>query len=535
MPTLNWLIRESKLNNLRLITGENHILQEISSVNVLDNPDVLKWFKKDELVLTTGFPFKDNSDKQQRQMIRDLKQIGCTALAIKTKRYFSRIPSAIIEEAETLDFPIIELPYFYSFSEISRIVFQQIFSEQYSQTQREQKFLLHFIRQILNHENISFLLQQIARFFALPVLLININYEPVQIAFPFKTFNLNSDELKELSGSISLQLLENNPHISCKINDQLFFIQKISLSNQAGYLGFLHTQENFSSLPISSDFLQNILQLLTFACTQNDSLRTGYDNGSMFFLHFLISNRQNNIEEIKQLCTFYGFDYRKKWICLTLSLQNIADNNKNKFTALLQNSIEKLPTKSSKLFTCHNANLFCIYFLFAPEKHSLQSLHEVQSFALALQKKLSDKNQSVFMGISACHKKIAHIRHAFKESLQALHHQQQKNLFMPGSHLHQLPLHLLGNTRQNVSELLLYNVLQPLLAFDKENHTELIHTLKIYFSCNYNATLAAKTLYLHRNTMLKRLDKIKEILQTDFTNADENALIYLSFSALELQ
>ena len=106
---------------------------------------------------------------------------------------------------------------------------------------------------------------------------------------------------------------------------------------------------------------------------------------------------------------------------------------------------------------------------------------------------------------------------------------------MPGSYLHQLPLHLLGNTRQNVSELLLYNVLQPLLAFDKENHTELIHTLKIYFSCNYNATLAAKTLYLHRNTMLKRLDKIKEILQTDFTNADENALIYLSFSALELQ
>ena len=42
MPTLNWLIQESSLNNLRLITGENHILKEIKSVNVLDNPDVLK-------------------------------------------------------------------------------------------------------------------------------------------------------------------------------------------------------------------------------------------------------------------------------------------------------------------------------------------------------------------------------------------------------------------------------------------------------------------------------------------------------------
>ena len=29
MPTLNWLIQESSLNNLRLITGENHILKEI--------------------------------------------------------------------------------------------------------------------------------------------------------------------------------------------------------------------------------------------------------------------------------------------------------------------------------------------------------------------------------------------------------------------------------------------------------------------------------------------------------------------------
>lgn len=86
MPTLNWLIQESNLNNIRLITGENHILQEIKSVNVLDNPDVLKWFKQNELVLTTGYCFKDNPTLQ-RQMIKDMCEIGCAALAIKTKRF----------------------------------------------------------------------------------------------------------------------------------------------------------------------------------------------------------------------------------------------------------------------------------------------------------------------------------------------------------------------------------------------------------------------------------------------------------------
>lgn len=97
--------------------------------------------------------------------------------------------------------------------------------------------------------------------------------------------------------------------------------------------------------------------------------------------------------------------------------------------------------------------------------------------------------------------------------------------------MHQIPLHLLN---QSSSNLLIHNILQPLLDFDYQNNTELVHTLKIYFSCNYNASQAAKILYLHRNTMLNRLEKIKEILQTDFNNSNENILIYLSLSALEV-
>ena len=106
MPTLNWLIQDSNLNNLRLITGENHILQEIRSVNVLDNPDVLKWFKQDELILTTGYCFKDRSSLQ-RQMIKDMHDIGCTALAIKTKRFFRQIPELFSTKPSVSTFPLL--------------------------------------------------------------------------------------------------------------------------------------------------------------------------------------------------------------------------------------------------------------------------------------------------------------------------------------------------------------------------------------------------------------------------------------------
>ena len=237
MPTLNWLIQESNLNNIRLITGENHILQEIQSVNVLDNPDVLKWFKQNELILTTGYSFKDNPSLQ-RQMIKDMSDIGCAALAIKTKRFFRQIPEAIIDEAKKLDFPIIELPYFYSFSEISQIIFQQIHKEKNLQSEREQQFLSNFMQQILNHEPISTSLQQIAHFFATPVLLVDINCSLIASAFPYKYKDINEDNLQSLTDFLSIQISKNAIDNFYKINEQNYSLQTFSLYNQAGYLCF---------------------------------------------------------------------------------------------------------------------------------------------------------------------------------------------------------------------------------------------------------------------------------------------------------
>ena len=527
MPTLNWLIRESSLNNLRLITGENHILKEIKSVNVLDNPDVLKWFKQNELILTTGYCFKDDP-MLQRQMIKDMSDIGCTALAIKTKRFFRQIPEAMINEAKKLDFPIIELPYFYSFSEISQLIFQQIYKEKNTQAEHEQRFLSNFMQQILNHEPISTSLQQIARFFVIPVLLIDINYTPIASAFPYKNNDINEDDLRSLTDFLSLQIMKNTADSFCKINGQNYVLQTFSLYNQAGYLCFLHKQNSISLIP-TSKFLQNIIQLLTFACVQNQTLSTSYSNNSTFFLHFLVHHKQNNVEEIKKLCSFYGFDYRKEWICLTISLQNIPEKAKSSFLPKLNKFVKNTSLEYCSIFTCFNNNLFCIYFLFPANYHRLQALHQVQNFALNLQTNFNEI--PIFMGISACHKKITNISRAFEESLKSLQHQQQINDFKPGSYLHQIPLHLLN---QSSSNLLIHNILQPLLDFDCQNDTKLVHTLKVYFSCNYNASQAAKILYLHRNTMLNRLEKIKEILQTDFNNSNENILIYLSLAALEV-
>ena len=79
--TLRWLIESSSLENLHCVACSDKLDTPISSVNVLDNLDVVKWIKPNELVLSSGYLFMDD-ESLQRQLVQELHQVGCSALGI---------------------------------------------------------------------------------------------------------------------------------------------------------------------------------------------------------------------------------------------------------------------------------------------------------------------------------------------------------------------------------------------------------------------------------------------------------------------
>lgn len=67
---------------------------------------------------------------------------GRSALGIKTRRFFQTIPEAMLQEAERVGLPLLELPFFYSFSDISRVVFQRLFLQSSYRVRSEQRLLM---------------------------------------------------------------------------------------------------------------------------------------------------------------------------------------------------------------------------------------------------------------------------------------------------------------------------------------------------------------------------------------------------------
>jgi DNA-binding PucR family transcriptional regulator len=68
---------------------------------------------------------------------------------------------------------------------------------------------------------------------------------------------------------------------------------------------------------------------------------------------------------------------------------------------------------------------------------------------------------------------------------------------------------------------------------DEKNHTEYIPTLQAYLEQHLGATQAAKQLFIHRSTFLYRMERIREILQSDLDDPDELFYLELSLRLLE--
>lgn len=71
--------------------------------------------------------------------------------------------------------------------------------------------------------------------------------------------------------------------------------------------------------------------------------------------------------------------------------------------------------------------------------------------------------------------------------------------------------------------------LEPLMEVDKLQEGNLCKTLETYLKCNCNANAAADQLFIHRNTMRYRLDKIKSILGKEITDTDACMELNLAF------
>lgn len=83
--------------------------------------------------------------------------------------------------------------------------------------------------------------------------------------------------------------------------------------------------------------------------------------------------------------------------------------------------------------------------------------------------------------------------------------------------------------RKEVPKVLKAPALDRLLAYDRENNGDLYHTLYCYLRANCNMAETARTLHLHRNSLLYRLNQIRDLSGISLDNEDTREHLLLSY------
>jgi purine catabolism regulator len=131
MLTVRGLVSEV---GLELTTGDAGADAPVRWVHISELLDPTPWLSGGELLLTTGIQL--DTDERQREFVRLLARHHLAGLGFGTGFDHDELPTALVEEAAELAFPVFEVPYELPFIALTEKAFARLVNEQYEVLER---------------------------------------------------------------------------------------------------------------------------------------------------------------------------------------------------------------------------------------------------------------------------------------------------------------------------------------------------------------------------------------------------------------
>jgi len=114
------------LRGTRVLAGANGLDRIIECATVMEVPNITRWLRGNELVITSLYALRESPEEQVR-LIADLDQVGIAALLIKPKVYVDRLPDRMLQEADARAMPVLELPVETPYIDVLNAVMAEVF------------------------------------------------------------------------------------------------------------------------------------------------------------------------------------------------------------------------------------------------------------------------------------------------------------------------------------------------------------------------------------------------------------------------
>ncbi|WP_027094450.1 PucR family transcriptional regulator [Cohnella thermotolerans] len=514
-----------------LLGGGSNVDRIISRVNVMEVPDVIDWVRPGEFLMTTGYPFRHNPEVLVT-LIPQLAQKGVVALGVKPKRFFDEVPEAAIEAAERHRLPLIELPPGTTFSDVVREVMERVLVSEFKDLTILQGRVQRLSHVLLHGDGLPAFMQHLELMIRSPIVLLDPENE--KLASP------GAEALCERIGSAEWErlraerALETNVitvgeeslrvHVAPVADEQIQpylllvmdrrneydVVDSLTVNWAARLLGFeinnMQARRNIEA-KYFDQFLQDWmagrivsivdLRLRAEACGLKLAPEAHYTAGIVSFRH-----RKPKVRELQELAKRLNSD----------------------------SAIRKLELK----WTVLEGDLVVLLTHYRGETGGSRGELIQQAAAMTAQL-LPDLEPSLCLGREALDQE--EVAESYLDAKRVVEIRGVCDLKDPVLHYGDMGIYLLLYRLQGTEELGEFRkmYLRPLLEMDKKQQGELLKTLKTYFQCNCNAKETAERLFVHYNTIIYRLERIKGELGLRLDDPETKLILQFAIKLNELK
>ncbi|MEH7120248.1 PucR family transcriptional regulator [Neobacillus vireti] len=513
------------LNGMQIIAGESGKENEVASVNMMDAPDIIQFLNKNEFLITTAYHLKDQPHLLT-ELVKAMSKQGCAGLGIKTKRFLNKIPDETITLANELSLPIIELPFDLSLGQIVNITFHTILDKRAAELKLVLETHKQFTNIIMQGKGVQSLLQVLSHMIKRPVQLIDQFFKPISqpimnIDFPALLEGILIPSVRSFPITFSF--------ISTKKICTLFPVNINEKKN--GFLMIIGEIEKTDQLTLLT--IEQAANVISFALMKENALKQHERSiRNDFYLHFLDGTFASQ-EEIIGRASEFSLHQNQMYICAVGKI----DGN------LLHPTYTQRHEKEDDVFDLIERELSAypqkIHFfkkgdscilLFEVQEHNLPPAFYAESCLSQIQEKVSNYlSNTISFGVSTLCQNFLHTKDGYTEAADALAQGKlsKKTEYIQTYHtkdimelLRQIPLEDLKN---------FYSfTLNGFNTTKIEEAQSLLETLSVYLETHCQISETAKRLFVHRNTVVYRIEKCEEILGKSLKDSETTLQIRIA-------
>ncbi|MDR7869703.1 MAG: PucR family transcriptional regulator ligand-binding domain-containing protein [Tissierellaceae bacterium] len=523
----------------KVVTNDDTIRNKlIESISVMELP-VENFVHKYELVLTTCIGCTDD-DSVFLDFVKDIYNSGASGLVVSIGRYVKRTPKNVIDYANEVGFPIIELPWEIRFASIIESVLFEINNVKQAYLKLFESIQKKLLTLYLNGSTLSEAANLIYEELGNAAVIAN-TLGSVQGA------SKDSDDLlKSIEGPLNILFSGKNlEQLKSFDMKDVYTVYKIGSKNMT--YGYLYLKSK--SHEINNDYvrgnktliIRHIVSAISLWFDREQTIFETEMHHKDKFVWNLVQADENELKELYTQANSIGYNLSVPYICIVGMVSNFEKSydlqraNFSSFEEWKYNCIKSIKSQILRVGQTIDQEIMLTYqeerliiFLESKdddyEKISNQFIDIIESRIKPIYPKLV-----ISWGIGAYKADYLHFKKAYldaKISLQFGHNEKDPGFryIYYNTSIYRLLSILLND---NETHEIVKNIVGGLVEYDKENGLDLINTFKSYTKNDGNVSQTARELHLHRQSLLYRLKRVEEITQMSLDNSDDIFLLEL--------